>query len=303
MMTAPVAGSGSWPSWIARVSKSISAMRSSEPAAPGPAQRRGRARPAARRRSHQTPFTRSTSRLAVEDGLDPPDDPVAAQDRQDVVAVLALRLRHVHLEPVVEAPERLGAVAVVDEPVERGEERRARSAPARRRRRGCASQPALARAGRPARGSAARRSALAPPASGTGSVSGYQRSARSQSRCRRRRPTTATSPRSASEHQHERHLRGCPTRRWSSRLAGRVILDLAREQRPAPLELAEDVAAEARRSPSGTRDRAARARCSAARPAHPRAQERQVLDRADERVDTRRASAPPRAAGRARPRS
>src|SRR5438105_15866617 len=52
-------------------------------------------------------------RLAVEARLDAADELVADEDRQDVVAVLALRRRHVHLEPVAEAEERLGAGAVV----------------------------------------------------------------------------------------------------------------------------------------------------------------------------------------------
>src|SRR5262249_11584080 len=56
--------------------------------------------------------------LAVVHRLDPADHAVATQDREHVVAVLALRLRYVHLEAVEEVPERVGAVAVVDEPVE-----------------------------------------------------------------------------------------------------------------------------------------------------------------------------------------
>src|SRR6266545_4489262 len=59
--------------------------------------------------------------LAVENRLDAPDQPVAAQDREDVVAVLALGLGDIHLEPVAEAPQRFGPLAVVDEPVERRE--------------------------------------------------------------------------------------------------------------------------------------------------------------------------------------
>src|SRR5687768_18058993 len=61
-------------------------------------------------------------RLLVEARLGPADDAVADEKRQDVVAVLALRLRHEHLEPVAKVPERFGAVAVVDEAVEGGEE-------------------------------------------------------------------------------------------------------------------------------------------------------------------------------------
>src|SRR5205814_10264216 len=54
----------------------------------------------------------------------------AAQDREDVVASLALGPGHVHLGAVVEVPQRLRAGAVVDEPVEGREERRARGNPA-----------------------------------------------------------------------------------------------------------------------------------------------------------------------------
>src|SRR3954469_12669811 len=59
--------------------------------------------------------------LAVEARLGAPDDLVADEQRQDVVAVLALRLRDIHLQPVAEAPEGLRAVAVLDETVERRE--------------------------------------------------------------------------------------------------------------------------------------------------------------------------------------
>src|SRR5215510_3165577 len=62
------------------------------------------------------------ARRPVEARLDTADDAVTGEDREDVVAELALRLRDVHLEPVVEAEQRLGPVAVVDEPVEGGEE-------------------------------------------------------------------------------------------------------------------------------------------------------------------------------------
>src|SRR6476646_992150 len=66
-------------------------------------------------------------RLAVVNGLDAADHAVAAEDRQHVVAVLALRLRHVHLEAVEETPQRMGAVAIGDELVERRQEGRARA--------------------------------------------------------------------------------------------------------------------------------------------------------------------------------
>src|SRR5439155_15810120 len=60
---------------------------------------------------------------AVKTRLGSADQMIAFEQRQDVVAELALRLRHVHLEPVVEAEQRFGSIAVVDEAVERGEER------------------------------------------------------------------------------------------------------------------------------------------------------------------------------------
>ena len=60
--------------------------------------------------SPQAPSTRSSPVFRSKTRLDAADDPVAGEDRQDVVAVLALRLRHVHLEPVAEVEERLGAV-------------------------------------------------------------------------------------------------------------------------------------------------------------------------------------------------
>src|SRR5204862_5699996 len=64
------------------------------------------------------------SGLPVEGRIDPPDQPVAPEDRQHVVAVLPLRLRDIHLEPVEELEERVRAVAVVDEAIERRQERR-----------------------------------------------------------------------------------------------------------------------------------------------------------------------------------
>ena len=87
-MIAPVAGSGSWPSWIARVSKSIRSMLTS-------ARGRPEARPGRRasRLARLPPeaLDGERVRLPVEDGLDAADEPVAAEDRQDVVAVLPLR--------------------------------------------------------------------------------------------------------------------------------------------------------------------------------------------------------------------
>ena len=72
--------------------------------------------------SPQAPSSSSTPVFLVEARLRAADDLVADEERQHVVAVLALRLRDEHLEPVAEVPQRLGAVAVVDEAVEGGEE-------------------------------------------------------------------------------------------------------------------------------------------------------------------------------------
>ena len=50
--------------------------------------------------------------------VDPPDDPVAEQEGQHVVAVDALLGRHVDLDPVVEVEERLGAGSLPHDRVE-----------------------------------------------------------------------------------------------------------------------------------------------------------------------------------------
>src|SRR5262245_21955990 len=116
---APVALSGSCPSWIARVSKCTGGMLRAEPRA------EARQRLVGTRRVAPGAEHLELAGPPVEPRLDPADEPVADEDRQDVVAVLPLRLRHVHLEPVAEVEERFGAVAVVDQPVEGGEERHA----------------------------------------------------------------------------------------------------------------------------------------------------------------------------------
>ena len=69
--------------------------------------------------SSQAPSSSSTFRFRSNRGSARPTTSVADEQRQHVVAVLPLRLRHEHLQPVVEVPERLGAGAVGDEPVER----------------------------------------------------------------------------------------------------------------------------------------------------------------------------------------
>src|SRR4051794_21858216 len=124
-MIAPVAESGSCPSWIARVSKSIGHRLDEfcvEPACEILQRALHRVRatfpPGSEDAQHPGP--------AIVERLDPPDDAVAPQDRQDVVAVLALCLRDVHLEAVEEVPEGERAVAVVDQAVEGGQEGDAR---------------------------------------------------------------------------------------------------------------------------------------------------------------------------------
>ena len=133
-------------------------------------------------------------RLAVEARLDAADEAVAGEDRQDVVAVLALRLRHVHLEAVVEVEERLGPVAVVDEAVEGREERDAVGNRVRRRSRDAPPSPS-ASSRTPSARKRCSANARSASRSETVSTSGYQRSARSHSRLPPVRPTTATTPR------------------------------------------------------------------------------------------------------------
>ena len=55
--------------------------------------------------------------------VDAADQSVAVQDREDVVAVLSFRNGDVDLDPVAEIPERLGAGTVVDQLVERRQQR------------------------------------------------------------------------------------------------------------------------------------------------------------------------------------
>ena len=53
--------------------------------------------------------------LAFAARVDARDDATAGQHRHGEVAVLAQRFRHVRLEPVIEAEDARGAVAVPDE--------------------------------------------------------------------------------------------------------------------------------------------------------------------------------------------
>ena len=63
--------------------------------------------------------------LAVGGGVELPDQPVVVEDRQGEVAPAALGRGLVHLERVLVVEQLLGADAVVDEPVERRQQRRA----------------------------------------------------------------------------------------------------------------------------------------------------------------------------------
>src|SRR6478735_5402588 len=104
VMIAPVAGSGSWPTWMARVSKSIRSMLVMWPVTlPG-------SRVASTKRCKDAGSVQSRGQvqlllaglppdsldfepagLSVEDRLDPADEAVPVEDGEDVVAVLALR--------------------------------------------------------------------------------------------------------------------------------------------------------------------------------------------------------------------
>jgi hypothetical protein len=61
------------------------------------------------------------ARFPLDPRFDPCDEPVAEQDRQDVVAPATFRGRDVDLPHVVEAVQAAQEVAVPDERVERGE--------------------------------------------------------------------------------------------------------------------------------------------------------------------------------------
>src|SRR5205823_768353 len=86
----------------------------------------------------------------------------------------------------------------------------------------------------------------------------------------------------AQQLEHEAHL-GSPPPDVMLFAHARVVLDLAREERTAPLELAQHVAAEG--SVRLEEFRAAELpRVRAAPPSHPRPDQREVLDRPDERA-------------------
>ncbi len=213
------------------------------------------------------------------DRLDAADDPVAVQDRDDVVAVLALRLRHVHLEPVVEAPEELGARAVVDQPVERREER-----------------DAVRRDGAVRRvGMHLELAALEPHAERAEAQLVDQRlGLLPRQLLRLRVPALGEVPDAlvaapaddgdlAAHVQHLEHqpdLARAPPAMSPGFLLG-VRLDLAAEQRAARLELAQDIAPEGRVFLE-VRDEVVVSGAGA--PAHLRLQQRQVFGGIEERV-------------------
>src|SRR5918998_245378 len=109
-MTAPVVGSASWPSWIARVSNSmlwmlvrreldaLGAEKARE--APERAVEAGEIAVGLR----VDPVDAEHACAAVVLGVDPPDQTLPPENGQDEVPVLALRLRDVDLHPVAEAP-------------------------------------------------------------------------------------------------------------------------------------------------------------------------------------------------------
>src|SRR5579884_1801453 len=139
-MIAPVAGSGSWPSWIARVSKSIRAMLTPRSCSSVASANDGLCADHAgepRERSLgcivevAAHAGLAVERLHAKRALRPvvlqvgaADEPVAQQQRQDVVAVHALVLALVDLDHVPKAEDALEKRAVPEEVVERREEDR-----------------------------------------------------------------------------------------------------------------------------------------------------------------------------------
>ena len=115
---------------------------------------------------------------------------------------------------------------------------------------------------------------------------GYQRSARSQSRWPPERPTTATSPRAARSSRSSETLCGSRTKGPPPRAARSERSSRSRDwSGPAAAKLGEHVPAECafRCEPLG-RSRRAPHRAPARVAPHLRLEERQVLDRVDERV-------------------
>src|SRR6266550_5692756 len=222
------------------------------------------------------------SRLAIEARLGAADEPVAGQERQDVVAVLALRRRDVHLQSVVEVEERLGAIAVVHEAVERRQQRRPVGHRRVARVRVGVPLPLLqadtegpeALLGEDLLGVAQRhRFGLRIPAAGEVpeplAVSApHDRERPALVKYLQHHPYLAAS---------EPPVVACPP--------AAAVLQLATEQRPPLLELPQHVAAKACVPLQEIARPALPRRCvGAAVSPHPRADQRQRLDRPDERV-------------------
>ena len=232
--------------------------------------------------SPQAPSSSSIAGLAVEPWLRAADDLGADEERQHVVAVLPLRLGDEHLQSVAEVPQRLGTVAVVDEAVEGGEED------------GAVRHRPVGRIGMRLPVSLREPDALRAKAAffsdpltlGHGDRLGFRPPARRQIP----QPLTALTADDGDlsvvvereQHQPD-HARAPPA--VIALLALRAILEVAGEDRSVLLHRAEDVPLEGAvlgqevvhpalaLRPPGT-----------AEVADPRAHERQVLDRIDERV-------------------
>ena len=79
--------------------------------------------------SAKAPRHPQDARLAVALEVDPGDQAVAEEEGEDVVAVDALRRRHVDLDPVAEVEEALGPLARPDQGVEGGQQGPCRARP------------------------------------------------------------------------------------------------------------------------------------------------------------------------------
>ena len=233
--------------------------------------------------SPQAPSTSSVLDLRSNRGSMRPTSRSPHEDRQDVVAVFALRLRHVHLEAVAEVEERLRAVAVVDETVEGGEERDAIGDGRVRRVR--MRLPALLRQPHALRAETLLREHTV----------GLAR----RHRLDRRIPALGEIPQSLlslppgdrddavrlEDLEHQRHLAAPPPAVGLVRSGRRLVLELAREHRPVALELAQDVALEARvRLQELGAPTLVRVLPTPPATPHARLHERQRLDRPDVRV-------------------
>src|SRR3954454_3675452 len=131
----PVVGSGSWPAWIARVSKSIDSAYCQPQGAGEPCRgaREGLVEPAAHARLRREPLDLQHAASAVGLEIGPPDEAVADEERQHVVAVHALVRALVDLDQVLEAEEAAKKAAVPHQVVERRDENGGRRSAVERR--------------------------------------------------------------------------------------------------------------------------------------------------------------------------